>query len=120
MDRDPASESIQAKAHGRVDMLLCCCKGVLSLVAALTIGGTLQPVVLVSVLCVVGFIQLYAEIGLQPLYSRRWNQFNGAFALVFGWSTLCTLLAHLRDRPEDQVSVLLWVAACHSSCASAH
>ena len=103
IDRNPLSESIQARAHGRVDMLLCCCKGLLALVAALTAGGTLQPIGLIVVACCVALVQLYAVVVHQPLFSRRWNCYTGAFALVFAWAAACTLLAHLRQRPDDQV-----------------
>jgi hypothetical protein len=103
VDRNPASESIQAKAHGRVDMLIACSKGVMSLAAALTIGGTLKPVALIAIVFANSIIQLYTVILYQPLYNRTWNQYNGSFATVFTWSAACTLLAYLRQRPSDQV-----------------
>ncbi len=111
MDRSPTSESLQAKAHGRVDMVLCVCKGLLALIAALVSGGALQPVMLISLVCIVAAVQLYAVVVYQPLYNRTWNQYQGAFAALFAWAAGCTLLADLRQRPEDQVhpqSALGW------------
>ena len=103
IDRNPTSESMTAKAHGRVDMLLCSCKAILALVASITASGTVKPALLIVATCIVAVVQLYATTVYQPLYSQRWNQYHGSFALVFAWAAGCTLLAELRGKPEDEV-----------------
>jgi hypothetical protein len=103
VDRNPVSESIVARAHGRVDMLLCSCKALLALAGALTAAGTARPALLIIASCIVAVLQLYAYVVYQPLYSARWNQYHGSFALVFAWAAACTLLAQLRHKPDNEV-----------------
>ena len=105
IDRDPASTSLNAKAHGRVDMLITCCKLLLSLVAALTMGTAFSPTVLIVVACLVSLMQLYATVCYQPLFNVEWNKINGGLAAVFTWASASTLIASQRDRPDDQVGV---------------
>ncbi len=50
-----------------------------------------------------GCLQLYAILRYQPFFSRKCNQYHAAWAMVFGWAALNTLLAELRDKPEDEV-----------------
>jgi hypothetical protein len=92
-----------AKPHGRVDMLLCVMRAVLAIAAALTAGGTLAPVVLVAACVALALLQLYVVMVYQQFFSLPCNQYQGAGAAVLAWASLCTLLAHVRGRPEDQV-----------------
>ncbi len=115
VDRDPASTCIHAKAHGRIDMLLVCCKLLLSLAAALTHGDSLTPLAYLSVVCVVALVQLVAVVVYQPLRQSWWNYVNGGFAAVFAWAAGLALLALIRDKPEEQVgssAELLCVFVC--------
>jgi uncharacterized membrane protein len=115
VDRDPASTCIHAKAHGRIDMLLVCCKLLLSLVAALTYGDSLTPLAYLIVVCVVALVQLVAVVVYQPLRQSWWNYVNGGFAAVFAWAAGLALLALIRDKPEEQVGTtaeLLCVFVC--------
>jgi hypothetical protein len=106
IDRNTSStsESPTAKAHGRVDMLVCATKLLLAVVAALATGGTVAPRALAIVACAVAALQLHATVVYQPLANHTWNCVHGAFAAVFAWAAGLTLLALQRDRAEDQVS----------------
>ena len=106
VDRNPGSTSLHAKSHGRVDMVMVCCKAVLALTAALVEGGGVTSTALIVVFCIVALVQLYAVVCYQPLYNTRWNNINGGFAAVFAWAALATLMASQRDKPEDQVGSL--------------
>jgi hypothetical protein len=105
IDRDPASTSLNAKAHGRVDMLVTCCKLLLSLVTALTIGTACSPTVLIVVACLVSLVQLYANVCYQPLFNFEGNKINGGLAAVFAWAAAATVMASQRGRPDDQVQL---------------
>jgi hypothetical protein len=41
----------------------------------------------------------------QPFYHVVVNQYHGAFAAVFAWAAVCTLLAQERGKPADQVGL---------------
>jgi hypothetical protein len=84
-------------------MLITCCKLLLSLVAALTMGTAFSPTVLIVVACLVSLTQLYATVCYQPLFNVEWNKINGGLAAVFAWASASTLTASQRDRPDDQV-----------------
>jgi hypothetical protein len=36
------------------------------------------------------------------------NRYHNAFSTAFAWAVLCTLLAHARGRPSDQVESFLF------------
>ena len=47
--------------------------------------------------------RLYTVLTYQPFYRPVVNQYHGAFAAVFAWGAIITLLAEERNKPADQV-----------------
>ena len=84
-------------------MLLCILRATLALVTSLTADGTLAPVVLVATCVAFALLQLYVVMVYQPFFNVACNQYQGAAAAMVTWASVCTLLAHVRDRPDDQV-----------------
>jgi hypothetical protein len=98
-------------------MLITCCKLLLSLVAALTMGTACSPTVLIVVACLVSLVQLYATVCYQPLFNVEWNKINGGLAAVFAWAAAATMMASQRGRPDDQVQ-LERTSACNLNNAN--
>jgi hypothetical protein len=79
IDRDCTSESVLAKAHGRVDMLLCLTSSVLTLLYTLTLNGNVGSVAFMSVACALALLRLYCIMVYQPMLNQYWNRLAQAF-----------------------------------------
>jgi hypothetical protein len=104
VDRSPASGSILAQAHGRVDMVVVTLKVLLALLAA--VSAATGEAGIMAQLCGAGclaLVQLYTSVVYQPLYSRYWNQCMGGMAAMSLWAVACAVMAHMRGQADDQV-----------------
>jgi hypothetical protein len=101
------SESLEAKPHGRVDMVLCALKVLLALVVSLR--ATVSTAVIVIVLCVAAAVQLYALLFYLPYFKEFMNHLTCSFGMVFAWATVCSLMAYVRDQPDDQVEAFVLI-----------
>jgi hypothetical protein len=109
VDRNPVSESVHAKAHGRVEALLRGYQCLLVVLAAWSGEGALPTPVFVLCLVITSCLHLYSLVVYQPLYRLWWAQGQCALASLFVWASGCTLLAEERNVPEDEVCSL----CCH-------
>ena len=101
IDRNPFSETLLAKSHGRVDMLLCGAKTVLCLL--FTLRAAINTTILIVAVCLVAALQFYTLLYYLPYYSGMFNQWSCSFALLFVWAACCTLMAFVRNAPIDEV-----------------
>ena len=110
IDANPFSETLVAKAHGRVDMVIAAVKSVLVLIASVRPVGVSTATVL-AVVAVGAAVQLYAYITYMPYFSEQANKAYCSFAAAFAWACGCTLLAVARNLPAEQVEGFLFLFA---------
>ncbi len=112
IDRDPQSDALGAKPHGRADMICCVGRSTLAVAVALVSKGAVPVAVLLTATALVAAIQLYTALRLLPYYHQIMNRYNGAYAAAFAWATFCAVMAHTRNKPGEQVRVRTDVHAC--------
>ena len=100
IDRNPDSEFVLAKPHGRVGMAVCVVKVVLALVFSLQ---SVSASVLLAVLAVSAAVLLYGYLYFLPFYTPTVNSYHCAFAMLYAWGVFCTVIAFVRDAPSEEV-----------------
>jgi hypothetical protein len=105
LDRNPLSECLLARPHGRVEMLLTALR--IGLVLLLSVRDTLGVAVVVTVVCLAALAQLYSLLYYLPFYHQSMNQYQCGFALVFMWASLCSAMAFVRDQPSSEAEAFL-------------
>ena len=100
-DRDPGSESITARPHGRVEITMIAIK--LALILVFSIGASIPVLITLLIVLASGALFLYIYFMYLPYYLQRMNCFQVAFASTFLWCAACALIAYLRGVPEHNV-----------------
>ena len=90
------SKNILARSHGRVEAVVLVVKTVLVLVSV--VEETVSPSVRAAFYFTASGIVLYAYFMYMPFYAPFVNSMHVAFAATFVWSSLCLVLAIVRDR----------------------
>ena len=97
-DRDPRSEGLTARPHGRVEVCVVLTK--LTLALCVSVSALMPAFLTMTIITVAAFVFMYSYLNYLPNYNQSVNRANVMFASVFCWATLCMLLAHFRGRPE--------------------
>jgi hypothetical protein len=97
-DRDAFSDNLDAKPHGRLDVLMAVLRSVLVLVFKLDYA--LQATVLVMFAWVTGVVAAYSYLKYQPFYSAVINRSVTAAAFVYCWACVCLSMLQARKLPE--------------------
>ena len=100
IDRNPDSEFVLAKPHGRVDIAACVTKIALALVFSL---NNVSTSLLLAVLAVSAAILLYGYVRFLPFYSPTVSSYHCAFATLYAWATFCVITAYIRNTPGEDV-----------------
>lgn len=97
-DRDPRSEGLTARPHGRVEVCVVLTK--LTLALCVSVSALMPAYLTMAIITLAAFVFMYSYLKYLPNYNQSVNRANVMFASVFCWATLCMLLAHFRGRPE--------------------
>ncbi|KAA0156292.1 hypothetical protein FNF29_01085 [Cafeteria roenbergensis] len=105
IDRVPTSAQLDARTHGRADVLLLIVKLVLT--ALLTYGTSTAPQwLLVGVLAVSGVLWLFLFLTMVPFARLVMNAAHVGMATAFLWATLCAVIVWASEGAQD-VGVIL-------------
>lgn len=108
IDSHPLSSSPDAKAHGRVDIILLGVQALLVLMSE-TFAQRISLWLVLAVLGVAGLVWLASTIFFMPNYSHRINVINAIFATVYLWTFICLLLNN--EYEETDAAVTLYVGS---------
>jgi hypothetical protein len=102
IDLSPSSESLLAKAHGRVDAAVAALKVLMCVLYACK-PGAVAGSALMSIACITAAAQLYGHLMYLPYYNDKTNHYHVSFAMAYAWACVCGVMALVRDKPTDQV-----------------
>ena len=102
LDRSYGSDSITARAHGRVGIAMISLKTGLTLL--FTVAADANPWFLHIVIIILGLGWLYLWLRFLPSYTQWMNQAWSAFGAVFLWGAMCAALAKLLNNPNAGVA----------------
>jgi hypothetical protein len=102
IDLNPFSESLLAKAHGRVDVAVAALKVLMCVLYACK-PEAVAASALMSIACITAAVQLYGHLMYLPYYNDKTNHYHVSFAMVYAWACVCGVMALLRDTPSEQV-----------------
>lgn len=108
IDSHPLSSSPEAKAHGRVDIILLGVQALLVLMSE-TFATRISLWLVLAVLGVSGLVWLASTIFFMPAYSHRINVINAIFGTVYLWTFICLLLNN--EYEETDAAVTLYAGA---------
>lgn len=106
LDRSYTSDSITARAHGRVGIAMISLKTGLTLLFTVMTG--VNPWFLHITIVVLGAGWLYLWLRFLPSYTQWMNAVWSAFGAIFLWAAMCGALAKLLDDPKGGVGGLVF------------
>ena len=97
IDRNPFSESVTAKPHGRVSVTLAISQAVV--VFIFTIHARLSVVVLVLAAALYGLGHTFCHLSMMPHYNQGVNKCHAGGSLIYCWAVFCTIMLQIRNTP---------------------